>query len=63
VARQRLPRQRLGPEDVPCHHRCRAAMHVAAALFGRAVTIGAAKIVRFERKKSMLDLEIVLKNV
>jgi len=60
VARQALPRHRSAFPVVATSSTSRATMHGAAQAFRRAMALGAAKSVSFE-KKTVLDLKLVLK--
>ena len=60
VVRQALPRHRSAFPVVATSATRRATMHGAAQAFRRAMAIGAAKSVRFE-KKTVLDLKLVYK--
>jgi len=61
VARQGLPRQPSTFPVVATSAHCRAIMHGAAQAFGRAMAVGAAKSVSFEKKHTVLDLKLVFK--
>ena len=62
VARQALPRYRSAAPVVATSSSCRATMHGVAQAFRRAMAIGAAKSISFEKKnKTVLDLKLVYK--
>jgi len=60
VAQQALPRQPSTFPVVATSAPCRATIHGAAQAFGRAMAIGAAKSISFE-KKTVLDFKLFLK--
>jgi len=63
VARQTLPPHRSASPVFTTSYSGRATMHGAAHAFHRAIAIYAAKSVNFEKKKTVLNLKFVYKNV